>query len=72
MAIVAMQADVDEDDVDKVRGLAQRRGLSEAEALQWAIETADHLQSALEDDGKILIQRRDGKVTQLVLRSRGR
>jgi hypothetical protein len=72
MAVVELQADVEEDDVASVRSLAERRGLSEAEALQWAIQTAAYLQSALEEGGKILIQRSDGKITQLLLRLRGR
>jgi hypothetical protein len=72
MAIVELQADVQEDDVSRMRSLAARRGLSEAEALQWAVQTADYLQNALDEGSKILIQRSDGKITELLLRGRGR
>lgn len=72
MAVVELQVAVEEDDVASVRSLAERRNLSEAEALQWAIQTAAHLQSALEEGGRVLIQRTDGKITELLLRSRGR
>ena len=51
-----------------LESLAKRRGKSMSQVIRDAIATERVLQEAIDDNGKILIQEKDGSFKQLIIR----
>ena len=54
--------------LDAIRHIAERRGITMTEAIRQAIATEKFLFDAQKEGGKLLIEERDKKVKQIILR----
>ncbi len=54
--------------VEKLEAIAEEKGITFTEALQLAIATEDYLRKELKNGGKMLIQKKDNTIRQLVFR----
>lgn len=54
--------------VEKLEAIAEEKGITFTEALRLAIATEDYLRNELKNGGKVLIQKKDNTIRELVFR----
>lgn len=66
--VIKMSVNLPTDDVKVLRALAKKRSVTMTEVLRQAIGTEKFIDTVNEDEGKILIEDKEGRVRQLVFR----
>ena len=66
--VIKMSVNLPADDVKVLKALAKKRRLTMTEVLRQSIGTEKFIDDVNEDEGKILVEDRRGRVRQLVFR----
>lgn len=67
--VVKVTVNLPEETVEAIRQIAERRGTTMTEALRQAIESEKFFDQEIRNGSKILVERPDNSVRQIVLRS---
>ncbi len=57
-----------DDVIKKLQEIAQRRGISMTEAIKIAINTEDYIQTQIEKGGKILVEKPDNTLREVIFK----
>lgn len=63
-----MSVSLSPETVQKLEAIAEEKGISFTEALRLAIATEDYIRQEIKNGGKVLIQKKDNTVRELVFR----
>ena len=65
---VRVSANLPEETFKMLKELAAKRGVSMTEILRRAVALEDYVDEAIDEGGKILVEKRDGEMRQLLFR----
>lgn len=66
--VVKVTVNLPEDAVEAIREIAARRGTTVTEALRRAIESEKFLDQEIRNDSKILLEKADGSIRQVIIK----
>ena len=69
--VIKMSVNLSVDAVNVLKGLAEKRGTTMTEVFRQAIGTQKFIEDVYRAKGKILVEDKQGRIKQLVFRSRG-